>query len=206
MKNLSLALNIILLVAVAVLYVLYFSGRKSGSQTASSSDTSIVDLKIAYINSDSVLKHYEFFNETRDGLEKKAKAMEQDFQNRYNDLQSEAQAYERNVNNMTYGQVQSAKENLAKKENNLRVFQQSLQQAVMNDETKMNKELYDRVTEFLKGYSKEKGIQVVLKYDPSSDVLYGGSALDITNQVIDGLNAAYKHEKTNPKPKADQPK
>jgi outer membrane protein len=206
MKNLSLALNIILLVAVVILYVLYFSGRKSSSQTASSSDTSVVDLKIAYINSDSVLKHYEFFNETRTGLEKKAKSMEQDFQNRYNDLQSEAAAYERNVNNMTYGQVQSAKENLAKKENNLRVFQQTLQQEVMNDETKMNKELYDRVTDFLKGYSKEKGIQVVLKYDPTSDVLYGGTALDITNQVIDGLNAAYKDEKANPKPKADQPK
>jgi outer membrane protein len=202
MKNLSLVLNIVLLVAVVVLYVLFFSGRKGSAQMASSSDTSAVNLSIAFINSDSVLKHYEYFKTTSVGLEKKAKTMEQDFQNRYADLQNQAQAYERNVSNMTYGQVQSAKENLAQKENNLRIFQQSIEQNVMNEQAKLNKDLYDRVTSFLKTYSKEKGIQFVFKYDPSSDVMYGGEALDITKQVIEGLNAAYKQEQADAQGKA----
>jgi outer membrane protein len=203
MKNLSLVLNIVLLVAVVVLYVLFFSGRKGSSQMASSSDTSAVNLSIAFINSDSVLKHYEYFKTTSVGLEKKAKTMEQDFQNRYADLQNQAQAYERNVSNMTYGQVQSAKENLAQKENNLRIFQQSIEQNVMNEQAKLNKDLYDRVTNFLKTYSKEKGLQFVFKYDPSSDVMYGGEALDITKQVIDGLNAAYKQEQADAQGKTE---
>jgi outer membrane protein len=195
MKNLSLVLNIVLLVAVSILYVLHFSGNKSGTQTASS-DSIANDLTVAYIKSDSVLKYYDFFNATKSDLEKKAQVMEKDFENRYNDLQNEAKAYERNVNNMTFGQVQSVKENLAKKEQNLRMFQQSLQQKVMEEESKMNKQLYDRITVFLKEYSEKNGIQVVLKYDPTSDVLYGGKALDITKDVIEGLNTTYKAEAT----------
>ena len=38
-------------------------------------------------------------------------------------------------------------------------------------------------------------MQVVFKYDPTSDVLYGGESLDITADVIKGLNEAYGVEK-----------
>jgi outer membrane protein len=66
----------------------------------------------------------------------------------------------------------------------------------MQEEAKLNKELYDRITNFLKSYGQEKGLQVVLKFDPTSDVLYGGQNLDITQDVIKGLNEAFEIEKT----------
>jgi outer membrane protein len=95
-------------------------------------------------------------------------------------------------------------EDLGKKQQNLQLYQQSLSQELMNEESKLNKQLYDRITAFLKTYSEENGIQVVLKFDPSSDVLYGGAALDITPVVITGLNDAYKTEKeTGVKSKSD---
>jgi outer membrane protein len=75
------------------------------------------------------------------------------------------------------------------------MYQQSLQQQLMQEEAKLNKELYDRITTFLKGYGKDNGLQVVLKFDPTSDVLYGGESLDITHDVIKGLNASYEEEK-----------
>ena len=73
----------------------------------------------------------------------------------------------------------------------------------MSEEAKLNKELYDRITTFLKKYGKENGLQVVLKYDPSSDVLYGVETLDITSIVVSGLNEEYKAEKSGGKVKAD---
>jgi hypothetical protein len=36
----------------------------------------------------------------------------------------------------------------------------------------------------------------VFKYDPTSDVLFGEAALDITNDVIKGLNDEYTAEQT----------
>ena len=71
-------------------------------------------------------------------------------------------------------------------------------------ESKMNQELYSKVTTFLKKFGQERGLQVVLKFDPSSDLLYGGDSLDITREVIEGLNIDYKAETAKPAPaKAD---
>lgn len=203
MKNLSLILNAVLLVAVVILYVLYFSGSGKVQSKSSVSDTSAVNLKVAYINSDSVLKYYDYLKVNRDQLEAKTKKMDQDLRNRTVGLQNEITAYQRNVSGMTLGQARAAEEDLGKKQQNLQLYQQSLQQQLMQEEAKLNKELYDRITGFLKKYGQEKGLQVVLKFDPTSDVLYGGESLDITQDVIKGLNEAYQTEKTSPATKPD---
>lgn len=199
MKNLSLVLNIVLLIAVLVLFYLHFSGNKGGSLSPATNDSSAVDLKIAYINSDSVLKYYEYLKVQKQQLEARTKKMDQDYRNRAMGLQNEITAYQRNVNTMTLGQVRATEEDLTKKQQNLQMYQQSLSQQLMEEEAKLNKALYDRVTDFLKKYCQEKGLQVVLKYDPTSDVLYGGSGLDISQDVIGGLNEAYKEEKSGVK-------
>jgi outer membrane protein len=202
MKNLSLILNIVLLVAVIILYVLHFSAPKVHS-TSSPSDTSSVNLKLAYINSDSVLKHYDYLKVNREQLESKTKKMDQELRTRTVGLQNEITAYQRNVSGMTLGQARAAEEDLGKKQQNLQLYQQSLQQQLMQEEAKLNKELYDRITGFLKEYGQEKGLQVVLKFDPTSDVLYGGAGLDITQDVIKGLNESYQTEKKGPAAKSD---
>ena len=203
MKNLSLILNVVLLVAVAILYVLHFSNPQKTASSSSRSDTSTVDLKLAYIVSDSVLKHYEYLKVNREQLEAKTKKMDEELQNRIVGLRNEATAYQRNVSSMTLGQARAAEEDLGKKQQNLQLYQQSLQQQLMQEEAKLNQELYERITGFLKEYGKQNGLQVVLKFDPSSDVLYGGEALDITQDVIEGLNEAYANEKSGVKTKAD---
>jgi outer membrane protein len=199
MKNLSLVLNAILLVAVGVLYYLHFSTNNSPGTSESS--VAAGDLKIAYINSDTVLKYYEYLKTTKVKLEEKTKKMDQDYRNRAMGLQNEIAAYQRNVSNMTLGQVKAVEEDLGKKQQNLQMYQQSLSQQLMEEEAKIQKELYDRITVFLKKYGSEKGLQIVLKFDPTSDVLFAGQPLDISQDVITGLNSAYKLEGT--KPKAD---
>ncbi|MBL0744296.1 OmpH family outer membrane protein [Chryseolinea lacunae] len=195
MKNLSLILNAVLLVAVGVLFYLHFSAGKPA--TASSTTAAPGELKIAYINSDSVLKNYEYLKVNRQLLEDKTKKMDQDYRNRAISLQNEIAAYQRNVQSMTLGQVKATEEDLGKKQQNLQLYQQSLGQQLMDEEAKLNKALYERVTVFLKKYGKENGLQVVLKTDVSSDVLYADDALDISKAVTDGLNSDYKTEKAD---------
>ncbi|MCK6617992.1 MAG: OmpH family outer membrane protein [Cyclobacteriaceae bacterium] len=194
MKNISLALNIVLLVAVGVLYFLFFSSR-SGSGNSSGSQAGQSSLSVAYINSDSVLKHYEYIKASAEILEAKKKKVEQDYRNRAESLQGEITAYQRNMNNMTIGQVRTLEEDLARKQQNLQLFEQRITQELVNDQAKLNEELYKRVTAFLKKYGEEKGLQMVFKLDPGSDILYGQGALDITNEVIAGLNQEYRAEK-----------
>jgi outer membrane protein len=137
-------------------------------------------------------------------LKPRKKKWSSDYRNRAQSLQNEITAYQRNVSNLTIGQARALEEDLAKKQQNLQMYQQSLSQELMGEQSRLSRELYERITTFLKKYGQENGLQVVLKYDATSDVLYGVEALDITNIVVKGLNDEYKTEKEGGKnPKSD---
>jgi outer membrane protein len=194
MKNLSLILNAVLLVAVGVLFYFHFAGTKPAASTAGSGFTG--ELKVAFINSDSVLKHYAYLETNKKVLEEKTKKLEQEYRNRAIGLQNEITSYQRNVSSMTMGQVKAVEEDLGKKQQNLQLYQQSLGQQLAEEEGKLNKELYDRITAFCKKYGTENGYQIVLKFDPSSDVLFAGEALNISDAVTKGLNEEYAAQKS----------
>ena len=60
----------------------------------------------------------------------------------------------------------------------------------------MKKELYDRITVYLKKYGNEKGLQVVLKFDPTSDCTVCRTSIGYFQGCDHGLNAEYKLEKS----------
>ena len=201
MKNISLILNAVLFVAVAVLYYVHFSPK--GNTAESEQPGNATDLKIAYINSDTVLKYYDFFKVNKEKLEAKGKKLDQDFRNRAQSLQNDINAYQNNRGSMTIGQAQTVEEDLGKKQQNLQLYQRSLEQEIMNEQAKMNEELYSKVTAYLKKYGEEKGLEAVLKYDPSSDLLFAGPSIDITQDVIKGLNEAFIIDSAAPAAKSD---
>ena len=198
MKNISLALNVVLAIAVIGLYYLHFSapGKSQGMDTASTGD-----LKMAFINSDSVLKYYDYFKAGRDRLETKGKQLDQDLKSRATALQGEFESYQRNQSSMTIGQARAVEEDLTKKRQNLQLYQENLSQQMLVDQEKMTRELYNKVTSYLRQYGQEHGLQIVFKYDAASDVLFAGDSLDISATVVKGLNEAYRLEKLAPAPK-----
>jgi len=208
MKNASLILNVVLLIAVAVLFYLHFSsGKSSGGSYSSNGGPS--NLKVAYVNQDTVLKYYDFVKINTDKLDAKLKAADQQLTNRQQSLQREVQSYRSNVNSMTIGQAQAVEQDLQQKGQNLQMFEQQLQQEMMEEQQRISSELYTKITDFLKGYGKERGIEVILKLDRGSDVLFAGDSLDISKDVVKGLNEAWKLESakgTTPAAKTDTTK
>lgn len=196
MKNLSIVLNVVLLIAVGVLYFLHFS--KSETVAVSGSDETarteqLGSLPIAYVNSDSLLSKYEYFKDKAEELEAKRVKLEAEFNNRAQGLQGEITTLQRTAQNMTMAQAKAAEENLMKKQQNLMQYQQSLQQELIREETKVNNELYDKVSNYLQDFGKQNNFQLVLTYTKGSGVLYADDSLNITNQVINGLNDEYKN-------------
>jgi outer membrane protein len=196
MKNLPIALSGLSLVAVAILYYLHFSSASSKPATLGTAGAS--GLKIAYINSDTVLKYYDYTKEVKERLEAKGKKLESDLQNRAKALEGEIGAYQRNISNMTIGQAKTVEEDLGKKQQNLAVYQRSLEQEMAIDQAKISEELYGNITSFLKRYGDQNGLEVVLKFNRESDVLFTSPVLDISQDVIKGLNEDYKVKKSSP--------
>ncbi len=206
MKNLSIVLNVILAIAVIVLYVLHFSGPKANAEMAQSTGgMNPTNLSIAYVNSDSLLSNYDYFKDLEKQFSEKRDKLNAEYQNRAEGLQQEISNFQSTAGNMTISQARAVEEDLRKKQQNLMMYQEQLGQQLMQEEAKMNSDLYDKVSEYLQQHGKNKNLQIVLTYTKGSGVLYANDSLNITEEVIVGLNDAYNTEKASPAKTSNPP-
>ncbi|MFQ3213181.1 MAG: outer membrane protein [Marivirga sp.] len=200
MKNLSIILNIVLFVAVAFLFYKQFEGGATKVQSINDSDGSTIafnDVAIAYVNSDSLLTNYKLTEEIAEKLADKQGKFEKEYQNRAEGLQSEINDFQRTASNLTIAQGKALEEGLVQKQQNLRRYQESLGMQLRQEEAKLNEELFDNVSAFLKSYGEQHDLQLVLTYSRGSGVLYANEGLDISNAVIAGLNKQYEATKSD---------
>jgi outer membrane protein len=193
-KNLSLILNGVLFVAIIVLYVLHFSSNNDQTQEPTAAVAAPLPVNIAYINSDTLLKNYEFSKIAAGELENKKDELQAEYENRARGLQSEIENFQRNAQNMTIAQARAVEEDLTKKQQNLLRYQETLTQTLVQEEAKISNELYDKVADYLRDYGISNNYQLVLTYQKGSGVLYANDSLNITRQIVEGLNQAYALE------------
>jgi outer membrane protein len=195
-KNLSIVLNVILAIAVVVLYVLHFTDKNSDATSTESATTSgQTDLSVAYVNSDSLLSNYDYFSDLEKKFMERRDKLNAEYQNRAEGLQREISDFQNTAGNMTISQARAVEEDLRKKQQNLMMYQEQLGQQLRREEAEMNSDLYDQVSEYLQEYGKNKNLQLVLTYTKGSGVLYANDSLNITEEVIVGLNETYDKEK-----------
>ncbi|HXI00623.1 MAG TPA: OmpH family outer membrane protein [Sphingobacteriaceae bacterium] len=179
----------VITVAIAVISC---KNEQPKSNTVTTSTTQ-KNNEIVYVNSDSLLNNYEYFKEVKTRFEQKSKKAQSDLQGKGAAFQREVAAYQSGAANMPADQRAATEERLARKQQELAAFNQNAGSALQNEEAAENEKLYNRVSEYLKTYAKNKGYKFVLTYSKANPgVLYADGSLDITKEVVSGLNAEYK--------------
>jgi outer membrane protein len=129
-------------------------------------------------------------------MESEAKAAESDYAAKQQAVQREFQQYQAQANGLSADQRAATEQRLQRKGQELQAYQQNAGAALQNKNAKENEALYNKVTEYLKSYSKTKGFKMVLTYSKgSSAILYADESLDVTSEVIKGLNELYAKDR-----------
>ncbi|MFD1187953.1 OmpH family outer membrane protein [Pontibacter rugosus] len=205
MKVLKMTLG---LAAVSAMLVACEKAPTNGTATvATNAETAVGSPEIVYVNSDSLLTNYGYFKDVRDRLQGKAGQKEKDLRSQAESFQKEVQRYQQSAAGMSEQQRASTEQRLAQKQQQLQALQQSSGNELATEESEEMKKIYDRVEEYLKKISEERGYRMVLTYQRgNSAILYGDSTLDITTQVVEGLNEAYEAEKAKTTEKKEEKK
>ena len=178
--------------AVAALAVSFTSCDKSNQQPepAASSQTAPVELKIGYVEVDSIMSQYQFCKDYTLILEKKSQNIQSTLQQKGAALQNAAANFQQQ-NAYTEQQARQIQAGLQKQQADLEGLQQRLGAEFQGETEKFNKALRDSIQHFLAVYNKDKKYSLILTKQ-GDNILYGDKALDITTQVVAGLNKAYK--------------
>lgn len=185
MKNISLTLNIILLIAVIFLYVKVYSNKTERAVVVQGKSK---DGTIVFVNSDSLLDHYDFYLNLKSAFEKRRDSVDAVLQNKDKSLKSEAMQYQQKAESMSNQERQLTEDGLMQKQQSLVAMRDNLMVYLTNEEDKMNDDIHSHLVGFLKEYNKMHGYHYILGVQKGSGVLLANDSLDITNQVIEGIN------------------
>ena len=141
MKKVNLTLNIVLLLAVAVLYVLHFTGNKTDN-TVSSEDSRITagSGDIVYINLDTLVNQYDMYNDLRTELESKVSAIDNDLNKKGRALENDVKSFEDKMQKglLTYSQAESMRNDLMTRDYSLILTTTAATNSVINGEQGRN--------------------------------------------------------------------
>ncbi len=201
MKYISVILNVCLLIAVIVLFFLYFSLKKSivannNSDVLSLSDTLVASNSnnksdIVYIHTDSLISNYLYSKNLNKKLETKRKEKEKFIEIKSKKLQDRIDNFKSNMNNLTPTEQQLKANSIYEEEQKLYQLSDNESRAFMEEQQKLTIQLYDSIVSYLKRYNKTKKYKFILGYTEGSGILLPDSKYDITNDIIKGMNEEY---------------
>jgi outer membrane protein len=197
MKNVSLIINIVLGIAVAVLYVLHFTGSGASDEVYAMHETGnehhAFSGEIVYVNFDTLINRYDMFSDLQKQFLDKQQKME-------NELTSSSRTYERQVMDfqdrvqkglLTRSRAQEVEMQLMQVQQDLMQKRDEYSRQLMEEEQVMNRQLQHSIYEFLEEFNKNHNYQYILSHSFGGPFLYTDKRLNITKDVIDGLNRKY---------------
>jgi outer membrane protein len=186
MKNISLIFNIVLSIAVIVLFVLHFSGKKEKKAgTAKGADsTQIGPPTIVFLDLDSLSMEYRFIKDVSAQSEllfkediEKVGSLENQLKVKYNQMKDPS---------LTQRGAEKLQQEIANLGAEVQEKMAMQQQGIMV-------QLADTILNAYNHFAAETKADVIYGYHSTQDnVMIKNSNLVITKQVIDFLNARYK--------------
>ncbi|MDR1055306.1 MAG: OmpH family outer membrane protein [Prevotellaceae bacterium] len=205
MKNGSVILKAILAVAAIILFTLSFSSCGDSQSNVSKTDASIEGENksietikdIAYVQIDSLIQSYDMYHDLKAEYEKKVKQMETEFTAKGRSFQKELEDYQEKGSKglITRSQAEQMEQNLQRRQNELEQTRQNMGQQLAEQEAVMMRQITDAITKYINKYNETKNYLLILN---NSIILYGHKSMDITTDIIKGLNEEYIQNRNNP--------
>lgn len=199
MKKASIIYNAVLTVAVIALFVLHFTSKSGKSTSGTGSEATVAPAgSVVYIQLDTLMHKYDLFNDLKSELETKAQSIQDDltkkgkaFQRDYNDFNEKMQK-----GLITRSQAEGLQSQLASRQQELQSLSQQKQMEMQEEESVLLRNVVDRLEKYLKVYNLEKKFSLILTTSGTpGSIMQGDSVLNITNEVVTGLNEEYIKER-----------
>ena len=189
--------TIVLIIAVGVLYFLQFSEEKNTQEKTKSESQEYFQqpsnstLKIAYVNSDTVSKHYLFAEKIQTALLAKRSSAENQIKGKYNSYQKMVTEYQNEAPIMGQREAAEKAQNIGLLEQEIMKLEKDLSDRLALEEIELTTEYIKATDVYMQKIGRKLGYDYVLSYRLGGPMLFADSVHEITSKIIIELNKEY---------------
>ena len=181
--------------AVVALFVMNY-GKDAKKASVAEGEVAAVSAKlpVAYLNIDSLLSNYQFAQEANEKLMTKQEDARLKLNTKLRTLQNEMADFQRKLDNgafLSQERAQKEYQKLQKKQQDLEQLEAKLTQDILEENQALNLQLSDSLMNYLKIYNADGRFEIILNNNAKDNILMAADGYDITQDVVNGLNARY---------------
>ena len=197
MKNVSLILSIVAIVAAAAFGIILLTSDKGTAEGTVTEKTATESTAakggIVYIQLDRILQEYDMANDLRSVVETKVQNIQAEVDRRGKKLESDVNEFQEKLNKglMTRSVAEVQSEKLRQQETEFNTYANQKQNEIIEEQTVMMNQLADAIKTFLDKYNEEKKYAMILTNQGGAPVITADTTLDITDDVLARLNEEY---------------
>jgi outer membrane protein len=191
MKNFTIGLNVILVMAVAILFYLQFSSKKTNTALAATNTPGNASFKIAYFEMDSVQNNFEYYKQVAKELGLSQQQKQNELATKKNAYLAKGREYQQKAPTMTQAEATQAQQDMAERERDYQIAEQTKGQEMQEESVRKLQDVKRKIEDFLKQYNKDKRYSFIFQSNPDL-MYYKDTVYNITNDLVKGLNEQYK--------------
>lgn len=147
--------------------------------------------KVVYVDSSKLLNNYKGMQAARAAYQTKAGAWKSNIDTLASEVQQLIFKYEKESSSLTIKERQLSQELIRNKQKQLADYQQAMNTQAQQEDARMTSDVVVQVNAYLKKYGESKGYTVILAATEYGNLAYADEGLDITDEVLEGLNKEY---------------
>jgi outer membrane protein len=148
--------------------------------------------KIGFVDNSKLINEYQEKIDIQDKLQAKIKTYEAKRDSVRQAFQLEINEAELKSRKMSQADLQKLSQELQQKDQVIAQRDQFEQQQIAQESQAQNDSLIKRVRNFVKDYGTKNGYDFILGSNEAGSVMYGNETSDLTQVILEALNAAYK--------------
>jgi len=187
------------ILSAALVAGLFLAGCNNAANTAApdtQADTTAAAGSIVFFNIDKVVENYDMANDLRSVVETKVSGIQSEIDRRGNKLQKDANDFQNKMDKglLTTSVANAQYQKLQQQQNDYQQYVVRKQQEMQEEQQVMLNQIMNAIAEYVQEYNATKQYALILT--TSGDILpapvvTGSATLDITDEILAGLNAAY---------------
>jgi outer membrane protein len=199
MKRLTQLASVVIALTLALTFAQCSGGATQTTTPNSPSNASEGSaMKIAYVEIDTLLLKYNFWNDVNEEMIKREENVRATLTEQSRTLEKEAQEFQKKYETNAFVSQERAQQEYAritKKQQDLQALQQRLTDELTKEQQKNSLIMRDSINSFLKEYNKTHGYSLIITNTNFDNLLYADPQYNITKEIIEGLNARYMSTK-----------
>ena len=195
MKKIKFILNGFMALTFGLMFAQCAGNNNAAPASAPAADAAgSSNMKIAFVEIDSLLTKYNFWNDVTEQMIKKEENIRTTLNEKGKKLEKEAAEFQRKYENNGFispERAQQEYQRIQKQQQDLEALQQKLLGELAAENQKNSLELRDSINSFLRVYNQDKNYDLIISNTAFDNLLYGNPSHNITDEIVEGLNARY---------------